>query len=80
MRVSVTYAIICDGCGCQFTGSRKSPRLAPHLAYNIAKQATLKNGWVTRNCGSNGDKHYCQHCIQSTPELATWHMQKIFTK
>jgi hypothetical protein len=80
MSVAVTYAIICDGCGVKFIGFRKSPGLAPHLAYNIAKKKIIAAKWVTRNCGSKGDKHYCYQCVTSEPELAQWHMQKILTK
>jgi hypothetical protein len=77
MSVHVQYIIVCDGCGAKMTGSRKSPNLKPHLAYKQAAQKAYDAGWVTKNCGSKGDKRYCRGCLYSTPEIATWHAQKV---
>lgn len=80
MSVAVTYAIVCDQCGATMTASGKSPALLANKVYMAAWKKAVSVKWVKRDCGNKGTKHFCAGCISNTPELATWHMQKILTR
>jgi hypothetical protein len=58
----------------------KSPCLLPHKVYNVAWGKAKAANWVKGNRGGSATKHFCFGCISGTPELSTWHMQKILTR
>lgn len=76
MSFRVNAEIVCVNCGDSIKDAEPCKVFQFGIALFKIKERAIKLGWLFKNEGGKGIKHWCPKCAHETPLIAEWMVKR----